>query len=399
MPQTRHWFAAGGTRFTNAYATTPLCCPSRASIMTGRYSHNTGVTRNQGGGNLDPTTTLQAFLSGAGYRTAIAGKYLQGISLDVDPPFFDRWAIFKWHYFNPTVNVDGQASAVDGYSTDYAASMAVCFLRDFESTDAAPWFLYVAPFAPHRPYKPEADYSKTKTPRWNPDPSFFEGTNGQPPFLDRTRLTRIKARSIHRRQLRTLMSVDDLVGRIFRTLGELGEGRNTLAFFVSDNGLLLGEHRLYAKRLPYTPSIKVPLLMRWPGRIPTGRVDPRLAANVDIAPTVLSATGLQPAGAPPLDGVSLMGGVKRQRLFLEQWDNYRPKLRSWASIRTRGSQYIEYYNRAEDKIVFRQFYDIRRDPWQRRDLLHDVKRSNDPNVSRLARAVNELKSCAGENCR
>jgi arylsulfatase A-like enzyme len=400
MPQTRQWFATGGTRFINAFSTTPLCCPARASIMTGRYSHNTGVLRNQRGGDLDTTTTLQAYLSNAGYRTAIAGKYLQGLTLDIDPPHFDRWATFKWRYFDATFNLDGQAVRTNGYSTDYVASRAVCFLRDFERTDGDPWFLYLAPFAPHTPYQPEPAYAEAKTPKWKRYPSFFEGTNGQPPFLDRHRLTWPRARSVHRRQLRTLMSVDDLVGRVFRTMSELKEGRDTLAFFVSDNGLLLGEHRLYAKRLPYTPSIKVPLLMRWPKRVPAGRVDSRLAANLDIAPTVLAAARLRPADGAPLDGRSLINGSRRRRLFLEQWDNYKKNLRSWASIRTRRYQYIEYYNRHENKIIFRQFYDLRDDPFQRKDLLHDRKRSNDPrNISQLRSAMAAYKTCSGVGCR
>jgi arylsulfatase A-like enzyme len=400
MPQTRQWFARGGTRFINAFSTTPLCCPARASIMTGRYSHNTGVLRNQRGGDLDTTTTLQAYLSNAGYRTAIAGKYLQGLTLDIDPPHFDRWATFKWRYFDATFNLDGQAVRTNGYSTDYVASRAVCFLRDFERTDGDPWFLYLAPFAPHTPYQPEPAYADAKTPKWKRNPSFFEGANGRPPFLDRHRLTWPRARSVHRRQLRTLMSVDDLVGRVFRTMNELKEGRDTLAFFMSDNGLLLGEHRLYAKRLPYTPSIKVPLLMRWPKRVPAGRVDARLAANVDIAPTVLSAARLAPSDGAPLDGRSLINGGMRRRLFLEQWDNYKRNLRSWASIRTRRYQYIEYYNRDENKIIFRQFYDLRDDPFQRRDLLHDRKRSNDPrNISQLRSAMTVYRTCSGVGCR
>jgi arylsulfatase A-like enzyme len=400
MPKTRHWFAGGGTRFINAFSTTPLCCPARASIMSGRYSHNTGVLRNQRGSDLDTGTTLQAYLSSAGYRTAIAGKYLQGLTLDIDPPHFDRWATFKWRYFDATFNVDGQAVRTDGYSTDYLASRAACFLRDFERADGEPWFLYVAPFAPHTPFQPEPDYADAKTPKRKRDPSFFRRTKGLPPFLDRYRLTRPRAVTIHRRQLKTLMSVDDLVGRIFVTMDELKEGRNTLAFFVSDNGLLLGEHRLYAKRLPYTPSIKVPLLMRWPKEVPAGRVDRRLAANVDIAPTVLSAANIRPSAEAPLDGRSLINGGRRRRLFLEQWDNYKRNLRSWSSIRTHRYQYIEYYNKAEDKIIFRQYYDLRKDPWQRRDLLHDTKRSNNPrNLFWLESLAEAYKTCSGADCR
>ena len=199
-----------------------------------------------------------------------------------------------------------------------------------------------------------------------------------------------------RSQLRSLMAVDDLVGKVARTLGELRESRNTLAIFLSDNGVLWGEHRLRSKTQPYTPGVRIPLMVRWPGRVPAGRVDRRLVANIDVAPTILDASGTEADSAYPVDGRSLLDSWTRERLLIEYRRYGHFKAPTWRSIRTKTSQYVEYYRNGS--IVFREYYALRGDPWQNRNLLRDGTHANDPNVRKLHRRLRADAVCAGSAC-
>ena len=205
------------------------------------------------------------------------------------------------------------------------------------------------------------------------------------------------------RQLRTLMSVDDMVGRIFESMGELGERRDTLAIFLSDNGFIWADHRIGGenktagqKRLPYTASIGIPLLIRWPGQVPQGATSARLTGTVDIAPTVLDAAGVAPdPAAPPLDGRSLLQPAVRDRVLLEYWRLGKAPFKTWASTRTRAFQYTEYYGEDRRTVVFREYYDLIRDPWQLRNLLRDGDPSNDPSLGGLEAQLSADRTCAG----
>jgi arylsulfatase A-like enzyme len=203
--------------------------------------------------------------------------------------------------------------------------------------------------------------------------------------------------------------VDDMVGRVFRVLRQLGEDRTTLAFFLSDNGFLWGEHqvagdrgetettitRITGKRLPYTQSIHVPFLVRWPGHVRTGVQDPRFVANADIAPTIMAAAGLSPPGSVPMDGRSLLSGQARHEMFFEYFlDPIYPTIPAWASIRTTTRQYIEYYN-PSGQVIFREYYDLSKDPFQLDNLFGDASTSDDPNVSTLSKQIHLDLHCEG----
>ncbi len=326
MPKTLRYFRRGGKQYTNAYATTPLCCPSRASILTGRYAHNTGVRRNRVAG-LDLSTIFPRRLVRNGYKTAMAGKFLNGWSRR-RLPHFDHWALLKVRnggYFRPTFNVDGNLRRLRGYSTNLIGRHAVNFLNRFENQDDdAPWFLYVAPYAPHYPWTPAKKYVQASLPDWSGNPAVFEqDLSDKPAYVRQVNWTLAAARSVRAGQLRTLMSVDDMVSRIVRRLRALGEERDTLAVFTSDNGFNWADHSLGAgasKRVPYGASVRVPLLLRWPGHVGPGSRAGRLVGNVDIAPTVLSAAGIEANPArPPLDGRSLLRSRGRPRILLEYW--------------------------------------------------------------------------------
>ena len=398
MPTTRRWFGRGGTTFTNAYATTPLCCPSRASIFTGMYAHNHGVLKNKDSHDLRTRSTMQFyFREETDYATALVGKYLNSWSVEEDPPHFDKWASYSGRYYGKPFNVNGRTTKTDDYSTYFMARKAQRFLRSFEKVDERPWFLYIAPVAPHDPFTVPPNHRGADVPEWDGTPAIDErdlsdkpGFPARPFDLDDTEVLR-------RRQLRTLMAVDDLVRKVKKTLRRLGETRDTLAIFTSDQGLMWGEHGYFAKRLPYTKSIAVPLLVRWPGYFDAGTTDDGLVANVDIAPTIMEAAGLIPDRRYPVDGRSLLQEERRGEIFLEQLDNWRVNLPDWRSLRTHDFHYVEYYD-PDGAIMAREYYDLTSDPWQLRNLLGDRDPGNDPDTSELSERLASYAQCAGESC-
>jgi arylsulfatase A-like enzyme len=397
MPQTKRLLFQRGRAFRPAFVTTPLCCPSRASIFTGLFAHNHGIKTN-GTANLPQARTMQRFLQDGGYRTAVLGKYLNSWPLDRNPPHFDRWALVRPDsYWNGDFNVDGRLTTLPGYVTDVLATRAVRILTSFDrSQDAAPWFMYLATTAPHAPMIPKPQYADAAVPPWRPSPAVFESDRSDKPPWVRARTASLpQVADLRARQLRTLMSVDDLVGKIFDRLGSLGERRNTLAIFLSDNGLYWGEHGLQEKSLPYTEDVAVPFAMRWPGHVDPGTSDRRNATNVDIAPTALAAAGIVPL--EPMDGRSLLDSWTRPRVFTEHWGHL-DRNPNWAAVRTERAQYVEYYNDDFSKIVFREYYRLRRDPWELRNLLHDGVRSNDPDTGRLHAWITQYRGCSGTSC-
>ena len=405
MPETRRVFRTNGTEFTHAFATTPLCCPSRASIFTGRYAHNHGVKNNESAGLLDQESTVQRYLGEAGYRTAFFGKYFNSWPIRTDPPYFDRWAVFPNSGLvsaGTDWNVNGAVRAVQTYSTDYIADRAVRFLGGTEGSDDRPWLMYVSTAAPHVPARPESDHAEAPVGYWSGNPAVFErDRSDKPPFVRDRSITLEKVRMVRRNQLRSLMSVDDLVERVFATLEKLDDKENTLAFFMSDNGFLWGEHGLYAqgsqKRSPYKPSVKLPLFMRWPGRVEAGAARNRLAANIDVAPTILGAAGLDPDRSYPMDGIPLDADRPRRRLLLEHYVDP-GRIPEWAATYTHEYEYVEYYGDDGSTPTFREYYDLESDPWQLDNLLFDRDPANDPDIARIAEQLDADRRCVGAAC-
>jgi arylsulfatase A-like enzyme len=397
MDFTTRWFGSG-TRFEDAYATTPLCCPARASIFTGLYAHNHGVRKNQDSHDLDASTTIQAHLQDAGYTTAMVGKYLNSWSVTEDPPHFDQWALYAGRYYGKPFNVNGEIVETNDYSTYHVAKRAQEFLRGFEDNDEKPWFLYVATEAPHAPFTVAPQYKAAPVPDQELSPARVELSETElydKPDIPRRPFSLEKPEVLRKRQLRTLMSVDDLVAKLANVLGNLDEERDTLVFFLSDQGLLHGEHGLFAKRLPYTESIQIPLLMRWPGHdLP--QTSDELVANVDLAPTIRDVAGISSEDMP-VDGVSLFSDVERTGLFIEQPENWRIGLPDWIGLRTPTYQYTEYYAR-NGGFLFNEYYDLVEDPFELNNLLGDRDRSNDPNEDELTHELARYKRCRGEDC-
>jgi arylsulfatase A-like enzyme len=405
MPETRRVFKRNGTEFTHAFATTPLCCPSRASIFTGRYAHNHGVKNNESPGLLDQESTVQRYLDSDGYRTAFFGKYFNSWPIRADPPHFDRWAVFaNSALVSPGTdwNVNGVVQAVKTYSTDYIADQAVRFLAGSEGSDDQPWLMYLATAVPHLPARPESAHADAPVGYWPGNPAVFErDRRDKPPFVRDRSVALEEIRMVRRNQLRSLKSVDDLVERVFATLEKLDDKANTLAFFMSDNGFLWGEHGLHAqgsqKRSPYKPSVKLPLFMRWPGHVEAGAARNRLVANIDVAPTILGAAGLDPDRSYPMDGIPLDADRPRRRLLLEHYVDP-GRIPEWAATYTHEYEYIEYYGDDGSTPAFREYYDLESDPWQLDNLLLDGDPANDPDIAGIAEQLHADRRCIGAAC-
>jgi arylsulfatase A-like enzyme len=397
LPTVRRLFVRGGRTYTNAFATTPLCCPSRASIVSGRYAHNHGVHTNDDGMDLDPDATVQRHLQDAGYRTAVVGKYLNRWDPEVDPAHFDEFAVWlRGIYRHSSWNVNGTVRRPEGYTTGLMTGFAERFLRRFEQDDDAPWYLWLGPNAPHSPYSAEHRYKGAKTKGWDGNPATRDrDVSDEPSFIERSQNSIAHARKVRRKQLRTLYSVDDQVAEVYDLLRELDEEEDTLAIFMSDNGFLWGEHGIVGKRYAYTQSIQIPLMIRWRGHVEPGSVDDRLAANLDLAPTLLDAAGVAvPRG---FDGSSLFGDATRDRLLIEQWGDEETYVPTMAALRTDTYQYVEYFGR-QGRVVAREYYDLVADPWQRLNLLGDADRANDPDTGALARELRRARRCSGTTC-
>jgi arylsulfatase A-like enzyme len=398
LPQTRSWFETGGTKFTQAFATTPLCCPSRASVFSGRYVHNHGVRTNDSSQSLDQRFTIQEYLRQSGYRTGYFGKYLNAWNLFRDPASYDDWSIALSGYSPIRVNENGVVKGISQYATSYFKDNAVRFIQESESQDATPWFLQVSPTAPHFPFTPEEQYANAPVPPFDEPPNYFEADkqdkpvaianqNNDPESIENLRVA----------QLRTLMSVDDLVGDVFSTLQATGEDSTTLAIFMSDNGHQWGEHGLTSKQYPYDGSIRVPMYLRWPGHVVAGATDSRLVANIDVAPTIADAVGGLPV-VLPMDGRTMLNAaLSRSRLLLELHEAHDGL--GWGSLRSPTSHYIEHYDTDDNQSIrFREYYDLTADPWAMDNLLGDGNAANDPSTAALSAQLAADRDCVGGSC-
>ena len=396
MPNVRRLLVAHGILFTNAFVSNPFCCPSRATILTGNYSHTTGIYGNRPphGGAYDfhhygdDQSTIATWLQAAGYRTALVGKYLNGYHGPHVPPGWDTWDSFNWGYgyYGFRLFQNGHPAACGGaaacqvtypagaYSTSTLASLATGIIRS--TPREQPLFLYFAPFAPHTPAIPEHRYADRfgDLPPWRP-PNFNWVTASQPHWLRtmphlRDRGIRWVAR-FRRRQYQTLLSVDDAVKQLVDALEATGRLHNTMIMFASDNGLMWGAHGFPAavKRLPYDEAIRIPMVVRYPPWTDAGpRVDKHLILNTDWAPTW---AGLAHAAAPATEGRSFVPLLRpghgrvpwRTSFLLEGWDGSPTTANpSYCGVRSNRFMYAEYQDGE------RELYDVARDPFELRDL-------------------------------
>ena len=398
MPATRHKIGGQGITFTNAHATTPKCCPSRASFFTGLYAHNHGVISNGEADKLDHTITVQRFLRKKGYRTAIFGKFLNAWPVEVNPPFFDDWAISNGNYGKSFWNIGGQPKTKHSYSVDFVAKKASRFIRDADrEDDDQPWLEWVTPYAPHLPSTPPDRYRNASLPAFPITPAMQEtDVSDKPDFLERAYDHDNFLATMRDDGRRSLMAVDDLVARLMDQLRKRHEVDNTLVIFASDNGFMLGEHGgVVAKDLPYPASTGVPMMMRWPGHVRRGRTSDELVANIDVAPTLLEAAGMHKR----VDGRSLLDPTRREALLLESRGSYNedraPLLPAFRSVQTPAYQYTEYYRSNTYDLTFREYYDLSVDPWELENRAGEL---SDEQIATLSQQLEDYGTCKRTEC-
>ena len=387
MPVTKNWFQNNGRKFWRAFASTPLCCPARASLMSGRYAHNHGVTSNTNAANFDLSKTMQRYLLDAGYRTGIVGKFLNGWDVEKDPPFWSSWSIARGGYFSDREwNFNGTLNTEDTYYTTMVRRRSLRFLREAEViNDDQPWLLYVAPFAPHGPNIPERKYADLPVRRWDGNPAVSErDLSDKPPWWRQKSCDLDCGNGIRRKQIRTLASVDDMIAAMRDAMNQLGE-QDTLAIFMSDNGYMWFEHTLDAKRHAYDESVKIPMFVRWPGHVAAGGKDFDTVGNIDVASTIYEATGVSPSYTP--DGRSLFAPGSRRYLLAEHWKY--GTVPTWQGLWSPGDVFVRHAG------GFREYYSAD-DSWQLLNIYKDGVTGNEP--SGLDQLLTEQIGCRGSSC-
>ncbi len=333
MPILRSRVKRQGTTFTNAMVPTALCCPSRASLLTGKFAPGTGVWGNgvaadpplSGGqeafvANGNEAQTLAVALGGAGYRTVLVGKYLNGYTESEPRP--PGWDVFEPFLPNPgyyEYRLGGVSHGVEpeDYSTDVLAQRAVDLISGTPAEK--PLLLLVAPFGPHFPMTPAPRHVGADVAALLKDEDL--GAGNEPDIIDkpewvqdRGRVASSRMRRVALEQHRVMLSIDELVGRLLDELEAQARMDNTLVVYTSDNGYLWGEHRVVGKGVPYARSTEVPLFMRWDGRVEPGASDARVTLNVDVTATIADAAGV---AMPWSEGRSVLQPGARRGFVLE----------------------------------------------------------------------------------
>jgi len=412
--------AREGVRFQNAFVTTPLCSPSRASFLTGQYAHTHGITDNTDrSARSHELITFPRLLHDTGYETAFIGKWHMGLD-DNARPGIDYWVSVKGQgrYLDPELNVNGQQTRITGYFTDILNGFANQFLK---RPHTKPFLLYISHKAVHPDLVQRADgnISDPSAGKFVPaarHQRLYAGARiphranyGKPPTDKPALLRRIAdlpplgARTgtsddTIRNRLRMLASVDEGLGEIFRILEEQQQLDDTLIILAGDEGYFYGEHGLSVeRRLAYEESIRIPLFMRWPRRMEAGRMIEQFALNIDIAPTLLDIVGAKIPGAmhgrsllPLLRGDAAAARSWRRSFLIEYWsDRVFPRMTNmgYRAVRTDRWKLIRY----TDLKGMDEFYDLGNDPFEMNNLVTEPKTRGS-----LAKAQEELErlSCA-----
>jgi arylsulfatase A-like enzyme len=373
--------AKEGMRFSNCFAVNSICTPSRAAILTGKYSHINGVTVFNRFDGSQPT--VAKLLQQSGYYTGMIGKW----HLFSDPTGFDYWNILpgQGRYHDPELIELGNKKVISGYVTDIIADLSIDFLKNRPKDK--PFFLMCHHKAPHREWSPDAKHAHMYGDADIPEPATFnddyrhrssaakEATmridrdltktdvkQDPPAGLTGEALKKWKYQHYIKDYLRCIASVDDNVGRLLDFLEQSGLAQNTIVIYTSDQGFFLGDHNWFDKRFMYEESLRMPFLVRYPGKIKPGTVNDAMALNVDFAPTFLEYAGLPvPADMQGRSLVPLLSGKK-------------PK--GW-----RTSMYYRYYHYPQDHRVqphygvrterYKLIYFNRIDEWELFDLKKD----------------------------
>jgi N-acetylglucosamine-6-sulfatase len=407
MPNVESLLVSHGVTFANAFDNNPLCCPTRSTILTGLTSGHNGVWSNSGatdGGftgfvhNGDQNRQIFGWLHDANYQTALFGKFLNGY----DPatvswvlPGADAWHAFlldhlntsktgcqRGGYYGVCYSNNGvlETTSSSTYSTSTVGNDAVSFIQ--AADPSRPLFLYFAPRAPHLPTTPEPRYS-TACPQVQPlrPPSYNVTIQKSPSYM--AWLTALTAKRRARldtnwvNDCRTLLSVDDKVGRIIQALSDTGRLNNTLILYASDNGFMFGEHRWVGKIVPYEESARVPVVVRDDAVIPSAVQGTTVAdqtTSLDYTPTFMQAAGLSRS----LDGQSLFpmigaGGqwFPQDAVLIEHANGDNPdswvKVPPYCGVRVSGYLYAQYATGEQE------LYDLAADPFELDNVVADPR--------------------------
>jgi N-acetylglucosamine-6-sulfatase len=409
-----------GVTFSNYFVTDSLCCPSRSSIFTGRYPHDTGVFKNTGkdGGYLVfrdrglERSTFATSLSGAGYRTAMLGKYLNEYKpvAHAAAPGWTTWAVAGNGYPEYNYNIRQDSRVVHygrkpaDYLTDVLSGMAVRFIRQ---APEQPFFIEVATFAPHAPYTPAlrdaAAFPGLRAPR-TPAFNTVPDTNAPKWLRNISPLTEDEVARIdadYRKRAQSVLAVDKMIGELQAAVVAIGQEKNTYFIFSSDNGLHMGEHRLRpGKMTAFDIDIHVPLIITGPG-VPAGHTIDKIVENIDLCPTFTEFGGA--VGPVNVDGHSLVALLHGQEVaewrtaalvehrgpLREPADPDAPARRSgnpptYEAIRTQTWLYVEYAG------TDREYYDLTADPHELRNVFSTLASTE---KTKLHTALDALKNC------
>ena len=381
MPTVEGALASNGVTFANSFVVNPLCCPSRASLLTGRYSHSTGVYLNRpphgGFAGFDDRQTIATVLHAAGYETGLFGKYLNDYGSRArdaayTPPGWDRWSAFLGgpRYYDYRLSENGRVRTFGHRAGDYSTAVLAREAVQFVRGARRPFFLVLAPYAPHEPATPPPKYEDAFAhfSWWRP-PSFNErDLSDKPAYIRRlgamTERQVARAERFRREQLEAALAVDDAVRSVLSALEQRGLLQTTFVAYTSDNGVAWGEHPLIAARklVPYEEPIRVPLVIRYDPLVhEQPSQDGHLVLNIDLAPTIAAVAGTR---LPGTQGRSLLPLLTSHRPLAWRSDFLVEHLAgppqrdvpTYCAVRGERFKYVLYQTREEE------LYDLLRDP-------------------------------------
>lgn len=373
--------AKEGVRFRNAFVVNSVCSPSRASILTGLYSHRNGILNNRTAFPEDSLTYVK-LLREAGYRTGYFGKWHMG-NQSGPRPGFDVSASFvgQGHYFDEPFEVNGQVTPTKGWVDDVTTDFALDFIRNNKGRPFAVTIGYKAPHGPHTPPPRLATAYTGKKPNPVPNldaPLIFDSAEAG---AETKKTPKYDNPDYHR----AIRGIDENLGRLLRELEQIGIGEDTLVIYTSDNGLFRGEHGLGDKRAAYEESMRVPMLLRYPRLGLQPEVLDQIVLNIDIPPTILDYAGvkipesMQGRSWKPL----LAGAAKDWRtsfFYCYHLEREYPRVPTTTAVRTASSKLIKYPDHPE----WTELFDLRSDPYETRNLF------GDPSAGELRKQMEDL---------
>ena len=377
--------ARNGIHVPNAFVTTALCSPSRASILTGQYAHKHRVVDNNN--PVPPGTKFfpELLQKKANYQTGFFGKWHMGGEGDDPQPGFDKWVSFRGQgTYSPTrngLNIDGKKVPQKGYITDELTDYALDWLGKTDSQ--RPFFMYLSHKATHSEFEPAARhkgkfanakfvYPKSYAPA-KPEqrlPMWVQNRGNSWHGVEYPYHSKLDIEEYYKRYAETLCAVDDSVGRVMEALRSRNQLESTLVIYMGDNGFAFGEHGLIDKRTAYEESMRVPMLLQCPELFGRGKKLNEVIANIDIAPTCLEAAGVTPA--MEIQGKSFLGLAQGKKaewrdglLYEYYWERNFPQTPTVHAIRGDRYKYIRYQGLWD----LDELYDLQNDPLEMQNLI------------------------------